>query len=68
MASPGCTMASKHLGATAARATTMDELKSELKQAVNSLGPNLIEVPVADFPSPWKHIHLPTIRGQNQSI
>ena len=50
-------------GVTSARANNPDELRSELDKALLNPGPNLIEVPVGEFPSPWKYVLLPKVRG-----
>ena len=62
LTSPDFVKLAESLGVTAARATTPEELRTELTLAINNPGPNLIEVPVGEFPSPWKHILLPKIR------
>ncbi len=63
LTSPDFVQLAQSFGVTAARVTTPDELNLELKRAINNTGPNLIEVTVNEFPSPWKYIHLPRVRG-----
>ena len=50
-------------GVSAARAETPEALFEELRKSVANPGPNLIEVPVGEFPSPWKYILMPKLRG-----
>ena len=63
LASPDFVDLAKSFGVTAARAHTPEELELELIKAIANDGPNLIEVPVAEFPSPWKYIQLGKVRG-----
>lgn len=44
------------------RATSPAELKRRLQEAFKVRRPTLIEVPVGDFPSPWKYLMLPKVR------
>ena len=46
------------------RATTPDELRPCLREALNSDEPAVIEVPFGEVPFPWPHIMRPPIRGQ----
>jgi len=62
LTSPDFVKLAESLGVSAARASTPEELTSELKTAVQNRGPNLIEVPVGEFPSPWRHILMPKVR------
>jgi len=62
LTSPDFVKLAESLGATGARANTPDELTAELQLAINNQGPNLIEVPVGEFPSPWKHILMSKAR------
>jgi acetolactate synthase-1/2/3 large subunit len=48
-------------GAAGYRATTPAQLRSVLEHALGEPGPALIEVPVGDMASPWKHIILPPL-------
>ena len=50
-------------GVMAGLAKTPDELRKELAKAVKNPGPNVIEVPVGEFPSPWDYIMMPKTRG-----
>ncbi len=63
LSSPDFVALAKSFGVTAERAETPDDLRSCLQRAIAHKGPNLIEVPVSDFPSPWEFIQLPAVRG-----
>ena len=63
LTSPDFVALAKSFGCTAARASTPEQLEQELAKAIANDGPNLIEVPVGEFPSPWKYIHLGQVRG-----
>ncbi len=63
LASPDFVALAKSFGVTATRALTPEELERELAKAFANDGPNLIEVPVGEFPSPWKYIQLGKVRG-----
>jgi acetolactate synthase-1/2/3 large subunit len=63
LTSPDFVALAKSFGVTAARAHTPVELELELVKAIANDGPNLIEVPVGEFPSPWKYIQLGQVRG-----
>ena len=63
LTSPDFVALAKACGVSAVRATSPDELQAALAQAVAHNGPNLIEVPVGDFPSPWEYIRMPKQRG-----
>ena len=62
LTSPDFVALAKSFGVTAARAHTPSELEFELTKAIANDGPNLIEVPVGEFPSPWKYIQLAKVR------
>lgn len=62
LSSPDFVKLAQSMGVKADKATTPDELHSKLSVAIANPYPNLIEVPVGEFPSPWKHILLPKIR------
>ncbi len=64
LTSPDFVALARSFGVSAARADTPDELERKLTDAIASDGPNLIEVPVSDFPSPWKYIQLEQVRGR----
>jgi acetolactate synthase-1/2/3 large subunit len=49
-------------GWNARRATGPDALKGEIEASFRETGPTLIEVPVAEFPSPWAFWNLPKAR------
>ena len=55
--SPDFVLLARSFGVSASRAETPEELGRQLHEAIGNDGPNLIEVPVAEFPSPWKYIH-----------
>ena len=63
LANPDFVQLARSFGVTSARANDPDELRSELEKAILNPGPNLIEVPVGEFPSPWKYLLLPRVRG-----
>lgn len=63
LTSPDFVALAQSFGVTAARAATPEELTAKLSEAVANNGPNLIEVPVGEFPSPWPFIMLPKVRG-----
>lgn len=46
------------------RAKTPLELRAALETAIAAGEPRLIEVPCGPMASPWRHIHLPRVRGQ----
>jgi acetolactate synthase-1/2/3 large subunit len=52
-------------GAEAERAETPQALRPALERALARRdGPSLIEVPVGAFPSPWRFIQMPLVRGR----
>lgn len=63
LTSPDFVALAKSFGVTAARAETPQALQHELELAIENNGPNLIEVPVGEFPSPWEYIMLGKVRG-----
>ena len=63
LASPDFLALAKSFGVTATRALTTEDLERDLANAFANDGPNLIEVPVGEFPSPWKYIQLGKVRG-----
>ncbi len=63
LTSPDFVGLAESCGVSAARAETPEALLGELRKAVANPGPNLIEVPVGEFPSPWKYILMPKVRG-----
>jgi len=67
LTSPDFLALAKSFGCAAARADTPEELKQELSKAIANDGPNLIEVRVGEFPSPWKYIQLGQVRGIKNS-
>jgi len=67
LTSPDFVGLAKSCGVSAARAETPEALSDELRAAIAHPGPNLIEVPVGAFPSPWRYIRLPRVRGAGGS-
>ena len=53
----------KGFGAIGMRATTPDELRIKLHEALKSPEPVVIEVPVSELPSPWDFVLMPKLRG-----
>ncbi len=62
LSSPDFVKLAQSMGVSADRATTPAELELKLAKAIANPGPNLIEVPVGEFPSPWKYILMPKLR------
>jgi len=62
LTSPNFAELAKSCGVSAAQVSTPDALQAELELAIANPGPNLIEVTVGEFPSPWKYILMPKIR------
>ena len=55
----------KSFDAAAARATTPEQLRTELRRALRRRDvPSVIEVPVGEMPSPWQFIFMDKIRGK----
>ena len=50
-------------GIASARATTPAELRNRMKDALQHDAPALIEIPVGEFPDPWKLFQRPKCRG-----
>ena len=63
LTSPDFVALAQAFGVSAVRADSPDELQAALSKAVAHNGPNLIEVPVGDFPSPWEYIRMSKQRG-----
>ena len=63
LTSPDFTKLAESCGVKAARVATPEDLQTELEKAIANPGPNLIEVIVDEFPSPWKYILMPRVRG-----
>ena len=61
LTSPDFVALAQSFGVTATRATTPEGLENALAHAIAHDGPNLIEVPVGEFPSPWSYILLPKV-------
>ena len=67
LTSPDFVKLADSFGVRAMRATTPDELRPCLREALGSDEPAVIEVPFGDVPFPWPHIMRPRIRGQQPS-
>jgi len=63
LASPDFVKLAESFGVAGRRAETPEALTAALEAAFNSGAPNVIEVPVGDFPSPWEFIMMPKVRG-----
>jgi len=63
LTSPDFAKLAESFGISAAQVTTPERLQSELEKAIINQGPNLIEVTVGEFPSPWSYILMPRVRG-----
>ena len=63
LTSPDFVALAHSFGASAARAATPEELERKLSDAIANNGPNLIEVAVGEFPSPWTYIQLGQARN-----
>ena len=50
-------------GIRSARATTPAELRTKMQEALKRDEPALIEIPVGEFPDPWKIFQRPKVRG-----
>lgn len=64
LSSPDFVKLADSFGIESSRAHNPQELRLQLRHALQNQAPNVIEVPVGDFPSPWQHILLPKVRGQ----
>ncbi len=63
LANPDFVALAKSFGAAGYRARTPDELRTTLAAALALGEPALIDVPVAEMPSPWPYLQLKRIRG-----
>lgn len=54
-------------GVTAFRASNAEELEQALRAALALSAPALVHVPVGPMPNPWRFIHLPRVRGFDES-
>jgi acetolactate synthase-1/2/3 large subunit len=64
LANPDFVKYAESFGAAGRRARTPDELRLALREAFARREPALIEVPVAEMPSPWEFIQMPRVRGK----
>ena len=62
LSSPDFVKLAESMGVSADKAASPVDLEHKLKTAIANPGPNLIEVSVGEFPSPWKYILLPKAR------
>lgn len=60
---PDFVLYARSFGIAADRCESADELSARVRAAIKAREPTLIEVPVGELPSPWKHIVLPRNRG-----
>ncbi|NRB32268.1 MAG: hypothetical protein HRU27_16890 [Rhizobiaceae bacterium] len=63
LTSPDFVKLAEGFGAIGMRATTPDELRIKLREAIKSPEPVVIEVPVSELPSPWDFVLMPKLRG-----
>lgn len=63
LTSPDFVALAESFGAKGVRADTPEALEARIRDSISDGGVTVIEVPVGDFPSPWKHIIFPKIRG-----
>lgn len=63
LTSPDFAKLAESCGVSSVRVTEPDQLQVELEKAIANPGPNLIEVTVGEFPSPWEYILMPKVRG-----
>jgi acetolactate synthase-1/2/3 large subunit len=63
LANPDFPRLAESFGVTGARVRSPAELRPALERALAGGAPALIEVPVAEMPSPWRFIHMPKVRG-----
>lgn len=63
LTSPDFVKYAEAFGAKGLTANSPSELKPVLGQAIKHDGPCIIEVQVGEFPSPWKFLEFPRIRG-----
>ena len=66
LTSPDFVKYAEAFGVQGLRANSPEDLKKELRQAINHEGPVIIEVEVGKFSSPWGFLEFPKIRGLKQ--
>lgn len=64
LTSPDFVKLADSFGVRGVRASTPDELRPRLSEALNSDEPTVIEVPFGEVPFPWPYIMRPPNRGQ----
>ena len=62
LVNPDFVALARNFGVSAARAHSPARLRTELRKALETEGPYLIEVPVGEFESPWEFILMPLVR------
>ena len=67
LTSPDFVELARSFGFSASRAGSPEELEKHLASAIARGGRNLVEVPVGEFPSPWKHVMLGNARGEEDN-
>ena len=67
LTSPDFVELARSFGFSASRAESPQELEKHLAAAIARGGRNLVEVPVGEFPSPWKHVMLGKARGEEDN-
>ncbi|WP_423915810.1 thiamine pyrophosphate-dependent enzyme [Candidatus Poriferisodalis sp.] len=67
LTSPDFVKLADSFGVRGLSASTPDELRTRLREALGSDGPTVIEVPFGEVPFPWPYIVLPRVRGQQPS-
>ena len=65
--SPDFVRLAESFGARGYRARSPAELSRHLEHSLGQPGPALIEVPVGDMATPWRHIILPQVRTMSSS-
>jgi len=63
LANPDFVRLAESFGATGRHASSPDQLRTALREALQRDGPSLIEVPCGEMPSPWHLALLPRVRG-----
>ena len=62
LSSPNFVSLASSFGAQGLLASTPDELRTALENALAHDGPSVIEVPVGELPSPWDFVLMPKVR------
>ena len=64
LANPDFVKLAESFGAAGYRATSPEQLRLALHDALALDGPSVIEVPCGEMPSPWEFVLLPRVRGR----